>query len=151
MTQTDKRLPLKKAVATVILLACLAAQASTVVTGTKVWPFMAYCMYADSWPAPPTSRRRSVVAVFDDGSIQTIDPNSVGLNSFIWDRHYIRPLTKGEPGAMQIVADRIEKFNDHKVVRIEMHTEVHQIIDGEHLMKLETEVLGELPTQGETP
>ena len=151
MAQPDRRLSMKKASATVIVLVCLGAQASTALTGTKVWPFMAYCMYAESWGAPVTSRQRRVVAVFDDGSTQTISPKSVGVNSFIWERHYIRPLTSGEPGAMRTAAERIERFNDGRVVRIELHTDVHQIIDGAHEVHRETTLLGELPQQGETP
>ncbi len=151
MDQAEGHLGLKKTASTLIVVVCLGMQASTFVTGTKVWPFMAYCMYAYSWGEPVTSRQRKVVAVFDDGSTQTVNPKTIGVNSFIWERHYIREMTSGEPGAVRKTADRIERFTDLKVVRIELHTDVHQIIDQTHVVNQEIEVLGELPEEGETP
>jgi hypothetical protein len=151
MATSIRHQPVKKTAATIIVLGCLAAQASTAVTGTKVWPFMAYCMYSESNPAPVTSRQRHVVAIFDDDSTKTIVPLSVGVSSFIWERHYIHAMTSGEPDALHNTAERIERYTDRRVVRIELHTDVHQIIDGSHVIQKETTILGELPPQTEMP
>ena len=48
----------------IVIVLVLGAQASTFVTGTKVWPFMAYAMYAD---AKQSVTRFSVEATLANG------------------------------------------------------------------------------------
>lgn len=94
------------------IAAALAIQFAVGMTyhGGARWPFMSYPMYANDRAQGERIDDYTVSAVFDDGRVEVIDPDAVGLSFWIMRANYVRPILRGEFGmadseAMAIFCD----------------------------------------------
>lgn len=115
-----------------VIAAVLGMQLSTFRTGTKVWPFMAYCMYAESWPKAE-AWQRSLFAELADGQSAELTPELFGLHYYGWDRHVLNPLADDQPEsvgeAIKLVQKVIAKVSDQPVVAVYRQTTTHRVGD----------------------
>ena len=110
-----------------LIVAVLGMQASTFVTGTKIWPFMAYAMYAD---AKRSVTRFEVIAELDNGTTVPVDEQMMGIRYFAWRDHYVYAFQRGGRDPVPRVVRRVEAHTGLKLRRLQMHTVDHQIVDG---------------------
>lgn len=122
-------LPLRHGLISLLVIAVLGMQASTFITGSKVWPFLAYCMYAKA--KKPSTIHTTVKATLDDGREIDIDDQFIGLEYFAWRNLYLIPLRQNKEDVGIKLADRIEAKTGGTVQRIEVRIEKYDIIDGE--------------------
>ena len=112
-------------------------QASTFVTGTKVWPWMAYCMYAHPRYGTPSTRRTHIYAIYEDGKEMEVTPDFMNLGWFAWKDKIRNPLFADKPKPIRESVDRIEAAPDsegrRKVVEIRLHITKYKLIDGERV------------------
>ena len=109
----------------VVIIIVLGMQASTFVTGTKVWPFMAYAMYAV--PRKPMARQWWVKAEMADGREMKVSPETMGVRFFAWDARYVKPLKrKKRPEGVPAVFDRVAEIAGERPVRLIVTWERHE-------------------------
>lgn len=122
-----------------VIIACLAMQLSTFVTGSKIWPFMAYCMYAYARTAPPRTTVVTASAVLADGGEVELSPEKVGLSFFAWNDHFLKPLgTRDDQSMVPEMLERAEHRLGKPVEAIALNVVIYriegepQIISKEH-------------------
>jgi hypothetical protein len=111
-----------------LILVVIGLQASTFVTGTKIWPFMAYCMYSDSH-GPGTIAASKYRTVAQTASGETLDVNVelTGLLFFALKERYLSPLRQGDIAAARNLADRINRRRQDPVVAFRVETERYEM------------------------
>ena len=111
-----------------VIVACLVMQLSTFVTGSKIWPFMAYCMYAYARDAPPRTSAITASAVLADGRKVVLTPEKMGLSFFAWNDHFMKPLVNhGETGVVPEMRERAADRLGEPVEAIEVDVIVYRI------------------------
>lgn len=111
------------------IVACLAMQASTFVTGTRIWPFMAYCMYAQPRKPPPSTAKIDLWADLADGRREQITPQRIGLSFFSLNDHHIKPMRNGKTEPAAQLAQRIEARLGAPVWALVMEVHTYRILD----------------------
>ncbi|MEX0653765.1 MAG: hypothetical protein WD534_10450 [Phycisphaeraceae bacterium] len=120
----------KRWLTSTVIVAVLGMQASTFITGTWAWPFMAYCMYAQ--PRYGASAiTTQVVAVFGDGRELVVDSNTAGLPWHAWHKQYERPMMDGDEQAANDAAARIASLHGGVVQTLRLTVTRHRITDEE--------------------
>lgn len=125
------------------ILIIMALQAGTFVYGSKLWPFLVYSMYRDSYPGPEIhtwqqemfaitkTGKRLKIASRPQPQVFTIFrtagsavPDVVGLNDFAINKLYRDPILSGDSGAVKRLAESVDRVlsNDH-VVKIEIQSQ----------------------------
>jgi hypothetical protein len=115
-------------IVSLFILCVIALQAGTFLYGSRFWPFMVYSMYRESEkPRAIFQRKHSLIAqtasgqrldllrtpevlvftVFEGPAQERVDP--LGLNSFAVRKLYLDPLLKGDAGAVDRLAERIDQ------------------------------------------
>ena len=97
----------KRLIISTFIVLIIGMQASTFITGTKVWPFMAYCMYAKVFYPPLVTRKYELTGITADGDQVAIDYHTVGLDYFVYKRELIVPLIEGDGQAAAQIAQRV--------------------------------------------
>ncbi|MFA9477659.1 hypothetical protein ACERK3_05055 [Phycisphaerales bacterium AB-hyl4] len=113
----------------------LAMQASTFVTGTRVWPFMAYCMYTQVSYGTPSTVVISVTAMLDDGSEMRIDSEAAGLTWHGWYRNFERPMMAGDEQVAREAAERIASLHGVTVRSMRVDVTRYNILPDEGLVE----------------
>ena len=70
----------KRLIISIFIVLIIGMQVSTFITGTKVWPFMAYCMYAKVFYPPLLTRKHELTGITAEGEQVAIDHEAVGLD-----------------------------------------------------------------------
>ncbi len=131
-----------RTVCSLFIVAVIAMQASTFVTGTKVWPFMAYCMYADSYgPTPLKAAKHRVIAVTRDGEEFPLTIDVSGLRFFPLQHQFLRPMRNGDSEAGRRLGRRMNRDRDDPIIALRMESDVFTVVDGEVRETLETTTL----------
>jgi hypothetical protein len=74
------------------------------------WPFLAWAMYAKSYPPGPiTATMRKIVGTSAGGKREEITPKLVGLSGAAFRNAYGVPLWKGDSAAARELMDRINR------------------------------------------
>lgn len=119
----------KHVLPTGVIFVCLAMQASVALTGTKVWPFMAYCMYAIPQDAPPRHRQREVFVHWEDGSVEPAQPSMLGVGWYSWERHHLRPMLAGDELVTLGAAGQIDGRDTRRLKQITARITTHTVTD----------------------
>ncbi len=119
----------KHLLASAVIVLCVGMQASVALTGTKVWPFMAYCMYAIPQDAPPRYRLREVMVRWDDGTIEPVRASMLGVGWYSWERHYMRPMISGDRQITLESVEKIDAIDDRRLVEISVDFTTHTVTD----------------------
>jgi hypothetical protein len=109
------------------IVVILGLQASTFVTGTKIWPFMAYAMYAD---AKDSVTLFQVEAQLADGRSVPVDQAMIGVKYFAWRDHYLYAFGRGQFDRVPEAVQRIEARTGQRVRRLDLHCVDHRIVAG---------------------
>lgn len=112
-----------------LILLVTGLQASTFVTGTKIWPFMAYCMYSNSVQAGPLRTEKSqIVGVSASGKHIEIDHALVGLSFFGTLYRYAQPMGRGDRVAAEDLAERLNARRHDPIVSFQVKRREYSII-----------------------
>jgi hypothetical protein len=112
----------------VLIVAVIAMQASTFRFGTRVWPFMAYCMYAASIPPGPIETvTHTVVGVTAGGNEITIEPKDAGLAYWAFRDQFLKPMNRGEGDAAGELATIMNRRRHDPVVSILFKKTTHTL------------------------
>jgi len=115
-------------VISLLILVVVGLQASTFVTGTKIWPFMAYCMYSDSrGPGPIAAARYRTIAKTASGKELDVNAELTGLLFFALKEHYLTPIRHGDRAVARQLADRINRNRNDPVVAFRFETKRFEI------------------------
>ncbi|UCF32886.1 MAG: hypothetical protein JSV78_11195 [Phycisphaerales bacterium] len=113
-----------------LILLLVGLQASTFVTGTKVWPFMAYCMYSHCYGAQDIQAGKSTLyAVSAFGEAFEVNEKTVGLAFHAWKERFYQPLKRREPRAAQRLAERLAAGGRAPIVSFRLETRLYTITD----------------------
>lgn len=117
-------MPKKHVLPSILIAIFLGMQMSTFVTGTAVWPWMGYAMYA--YPKRPPVRHSDsrLYVVLEDGEQLDVDETSVGLPKSVYKDTMLQPISRGKTEVADEVKQRVESTIGRVVadVRIETRT-----------------------------
>lgn len=114
---------------TALLLFILGMQLSTFLTGSQVWPWMAYGMYAQPLQGPPTAQVTRVYARFENGARVEITPDYMDMGWFGWKDHVRTKLLSRRPRVITEGVERIEAEARMQVDEIELHITEYRLVD----------------------
>jgi hypothetical protein len=117
-------------VLSLVIVLLIGLQASTFVTGTKIWPFMAYCMYSHCYePHDIEAGQSTVFAVTAAGNEFEVDERRVGLAFHAWKERFYQPMTRDEPDAPRRLADKLGGDEADPIVAFRVKRRVLTITD----------------------
>jgi hypothetical protein len=119
----------------ILILVVLALHALPVLSYQGVrqtrWPFLAWAMYARSYPAGPIEVvLRELVAVSPQGAQHEVGPKDVGLSGPAFRNNYLAPLSRGDTVAGQWLIDRLNRLRADSVTQVRIETVRYRLVDG---------------------
>jgi hypothetical protein len=85
------------------------------------WPFLAWAMYAASFPPGPIStNERWMVGVTASGDTTLLDRETVGVSTPALVKSYLRPLTLGDSAAARRLFERVNGRRREPLVAIRL-------------------------------
>jgi hypothetical protein len=113
-----------------LILLLVGLQASTFVTGTKVWPFMAYCMYSNCYgPQDIQAGKSKLYAVAASGEAFEVNEKTVGLAFHAWKERFYQPLKRRKPHAARRLAEKLAAGGRAPIVSFRLETRLYTITD----------------------
>jgi len=91
------------------------------------WPIMAWGMYKKSRDSdkPPQTTKKRPVAVTSQGREWEVGPSDIGLSYYAFERLYITPMRKGDPGAAQQLVRQLKR--DETIIEVRLESETYTI------------------------
>ena len=94
------------------------------------WPFLAWAMYARSYPPGPVDMDvRRVVATFASGRRGEVTANQVGLPGPAFRKIYVTPIFKGDTAPARQLISRMNAQGSDKVVELRYEGERYELGD----------------------
>jgi hypothetical protein len=94
------------------------------------WPFLAWAMYAQSYPPGPiTVATRRLIATSASGKEERVNPQDVGLPTPAFRKTYILPLWKGDSTPAYELIQRLNRDRHDPVVRLRLEGERQTLAD----------------------
>jgi len=94
------------------------------------WPFLAWAMYARSYPPGPVDMDvRRVVATFASGRRGQVTANEVGLPGPAFRKIYVTPIFKGDTAPAQQLISRLNAHASDRVVELRYEGERYELGD----------------------
>jgi hypothetical protein len=94
------------------------------------WPFLAWAMYARSFPAGPiTVATTRLIATSASGKEEEVNSWLVGLPSAAFRNAYIAPQWKGDSAPAYELIQRLNRGRNDPVVRLRMERERQSLVD----------------------
>lgn len=103
---------------------------STFLVGSKIWPFMAYCMYTkSSGPESVRTEKSRVIGLTLSGKEIEVDEELIGLNFFAYNGLYLRHMQRGREWAARQLAERLNSRRQDPIVSLRVETVEYRIVD----------------------
>ena len=103
------------------------------------WPFLAWAMYARSYPPGPIEADlRELVAVSPDGTRHEVDPRDVGLSGPAFRTNYLGPFSRGDTTAGRWLVDRLNRLGADSVVQVRLEAVRYRLVDGDPGVAVDT-------------
>jgi hypothetical protein len=122
-----------KWITTGLIVLVVGMQGSTFLTGGKVWPFMAYCMYSRSQTCGELSTAdHHLVCIASDGSEHAVTAALAGLRYHALKKWYIERVVDNKSDAdarLVELAGRIERCSGLHVAALRLDTNTCVIAD----------------------
>jgi hypothetical protein len=94
------------------------------------WPFLAWAMYARSYPPGPiTVATRRLVATYASGKEEEVTQRLVGLPTPAFKKTYIAPLWKGDSTPAYQLIERLNRGRSDPVVQLRLEGERRLLVD----------------------
>jgi len=94
------------------------------------WPFLAWAMYAESYPPGPIEVvTRQLVATSRNGTSRLITYRDVGLSSPGLSSGYLRPFGRGDTSAGRWLVDRLNRVGPDSVAELRLQTFRYRLVD----------------------
>jgi hypothetical protein len=94
------------------------------------WPFLAWAMYAQSYPPGPIEAvTRRLVATSRHGTSRPIAYRDVGLTSPGFSSNYLQPLGRGDTSAARRLVDRLNRLGPDSVAQLRLETIRYRMVD----------------------
>jgi hypothetical protein len=94
------------------------------------WPFLAWAMYAASFPPGPiTTSRRRIVGVTAAGDTETLSPASIGVSGPALVKSYLQPLSSGDTATAQRLLERLNRTRTDSFVAVRLEGERFTLAD----------------------
>jgi hypothetical protein len=106
-------------------------QASTFVTGTQIWPFMAYCMYSNSVKnGTVRTDRAKVMALLENGDECEITPALAGLDFFGFLKVFLADMQVGNEEQAKALRERMAPRVGQSIKSMRVETELFDLANG---------------------
>jgi hypothetical protein len=94
------------------------------------WPFLAWAMYAESYPPGPIEAvTRRLVATSRHGRSRPIVYRDVGLTSPGFSSNYLQPLGRGDSSAARRLVDRLNRLGPDSIAQLRLETIRYRMVD----------------------
>jgi hypothetical protein len=110
------------------------------------WPFLAWAMYARSYPPGPIEVViRELVAVSPEGAQHEVGARDVGLSGPAFRNNYLAPLSRGDTTAGRWLVDRLNRLRADSVTQVRIETVRYRLVDGDPGVAVDTLVVVAYP------
>jgi hypothetical protein len=140
-------MPPKHILPSILIVIFLGMQLSTFVTGTRVWPWMGYAMYAYPSYAPIRYRAHRAYVVFEDGEHLDVDHTTMGLGRFAYKDTMLLLMARGDMAVAEQVRQRVESTTGRAVAEVRLEITIYTAQDGQIRQQIEDRAVE--PRQGE--
>jgi hypothetical protein len=111
-----------------VIVFVIAMQASTFLTGTQIWPFMAYCMYSNSVKdGIVRTNRAKVIALLENGEECEIRPELAGLSFFAFLKVFLVNLQAGDEEKARALRERLAPRLGQSIKSLRVETEIFDL------------------------
>jgi len=94
------------------------------------WPFLAWAMYARSYPAGPVqAKKRSLVGTTTSGAELVVDAEVVGLSGPAFGTTYTAPIYAGDTAVARELMSRVNRGRKDSLVTLRTAGEVYTVTD----------------------
>jgi hypothetical protein len=94
------------------------------------WPFLAWAMYAQSYPPGPIEAfTRQLFAISRHGTRRAINYKDVGLSSPGFSSGYLAPFGRGVTAAGRWLVDRLNRVGPDSVAELRLETLRYRLVD----------------------
>jgi hypothetical protein len=98
--------------------------------GQTRWPFLAWAMYARSFPPGPIqTTKRGLIGVTSSGKEEEVTPRLVGLSKPMFRNIYINPLYRGDQAVADELIRRLNRGRQDPFVEIRTEGEKYRLAD----------------------
>ena len=98
--------------------------------GQTRWPFLAWAMYAKSYPPGPVkTTKRRLMATTAAGADAEVTPEMVGLSKSTFRNLYINPLYQGDSTTARELLARINRAREAPFVAVRTEGEIFRLAD----------------------
>lgn len=123
----------QKQVISLLILFIIGMHAVPVVNATyrkRMWPFLDWSMYKESHqPGPIQAFKKRLVGVSTTGSRTVLTTDSIGLDAFALDAHYLLAMRAGDSLAGAALLARINERRAEKFVELRLERDAYTVTD----------------------
>src|SRR5690349_7743414 len=94
------------------------------------WPFLAWAMYAQSYPPGPVqAKKRRLIGTTAKGADVALTHQVVGLSGPAFGTTYIAPIYRGDTSVARELLARVNRGRSDSIIRLRTSGEVYTVTD----------------------